>query len=87
MNQVEWRNCNGDWFYWIGSMGAAMVPNLVKDVNLALDAAKAKHAVLPAAEIVQENLNKAVEQGLGSKDWSALAKTSRRQAGLEEDVA
>ena len=59
----------------------------LKDVNLALDAAKAKHTVLPAAEIVRENLNKAVDQGLGSKDWSALAKIIRRRAGLEEGVA
>lgn len=55
----------------------------LKDVNLALDAAKAKHAVLPAAEIVRENLQTAIEQGLGAKDWSALAKTTRRRAGLE----
>ncbi|MDF5729697.1 MAG: NAD(P)-dependent oxidoreductase [Rhizonema sp. PD38] len=59
----------------------------LKDVNLALDAAKAKHAVLPAAEIVRENLNKAVDQGLGDKDWSALAKVTRRRAGLEEGAA
>jgi len=59
----------------------------LKDVNLALDAAKAKQTVLPAAEIVRENLVQAVEQGLGDKDWSALAKTTRRRAGLEEGVA
>ena len=59
----------------------------LKDVTLALDAAKAKHAVLPAAEIVRENLLKAVDQGLGDKDWSALAKATRRRAELEEGVA
>lgn len=55
----------------------------LKDVNLALDAAKAKGAVLPAAEIVRENMLKAVDEGLGDKDWSALAKATRRRAGLE----
>ena len=59
----------------------------LKDVNLALDAAKAKDAVLPAAEIVRENMVQAVDQGLGSKDWSALAKVTRRRAGLDEGVA
>ena len=59
----------------------------LKDVNLALDAAKAKHTVLPAAEIVRENLQTAIEQGLGSKDWSALAKITRRRAGLGDGIA
>ncbi len=59
----------------------------LKDVNLALDAAKAKDASLPTAEIVRENLQSAVEQGLGDKDWSALAKTARRRSGLDESVA
>lgn len=59
----------------------------LKDVNLALEAAKAKNAVLPAAEIVRENMLEAVEQGLGSKDWSILAKVTRRRAGLDEGAA
>ena len=59
----------------------------LKDVNLALDAAGAKQASLPAAEIVRENLQRAVEQGMGDKDWSALAKATRRRAGLPEGVA
>ena len=59
----------------------------LKDVSLALDAAAAKHAVLPAVEIVRENMVQAVDQGLGSKDWSVLAKTTRRRAGLAEGVA
>ncbi len=59
----------------------------LKDVNLALDAAKAKEASLPSAEIVRENLMAAVKQGLGDKDWSALARTARRRAGLGDGVA
>jgi len=30
---------------------------------------------------------KAVEQGLGAKDWSIVAKVTRRRAGLPEDLA
>ncbi len=59
----------------------------LKDVNLALAAAKVRHATLPSAEIVRENLEQAVQQGLGDKDWSALAKVARRRAGLEEGAA
>jgi 3-hydroxyisobutyrate dehydrogenase-like beta-hydroxyacid dehydrogenase len=59
----------------------------LKDVNLALEAAKAKHAGLPAASMVRENMLKAVDQGLGSKDWSVLAEVTRRRAGLEEGAA
>lgn len=59
----------------------------LKDVNLALDAAKARGASLPAGQIVQENMQDAVVNGLGSKDWSALAKTTRKRAGLGEDLA
>ena len=56
-------------------------------MNLALDAAAAKGAVLPAAEIVRENMNRAIDLGLGSKDWSILAKMVRQRAGLPDDVA
>ena len=59
----------------------------LKDVNLALDAAQARNARLPAAEIVRENLCQAVDQGWGSKDWSALAKATRLRAGLDAGVA
>ena len=59
----------------------------LKDVNLALDAAKAKQTNLPTAEVVRENMEKAIKSGLGDKDWSALAKAARRQAGLAEAVA
>lgn len=54
----------------------------LKDVNLALDAAKAKNAELGAAQVVQQNLMQAVDQGLGDKDWSALAQATQCRAGL-----
>ncbi len=59
----------------------------LKDVNLAFEAAAAKHIQLPGAEVVRENMLEAVAQGLGAKDWSILAKLARRRAGLGDDVA
>ena len=59
----------------------------LKDVNLALEAARAKDAALPAADIVRENMLAAIDQGLGAKDWSILAKMARRRAGLDEAAA
>jgi 3-hydroxyisobutyrate dehydrogenase-like beta-hydroxyacid dehydrogenase len=59
----------------------------LKDANLALDAAKAKNATLPAAEIVRETMLEAIDQGLGAKDWSVLAKMTHRRAGIEDDEA
>jgi 3-hydroxyisobutyrate dehydrogenase-like beta-hydroxyacid dehydrogenase len=59
----------------------------LKDVNLAFEAAAEKDIALPAAQIVRENMLKAIEQGLGSKDWSILAKVARLRAGLKEGVA
>ena len=58
------------------------LPLGLKDVNLALEAAKTKHAVLPAAEVVRENMQKGIEAGLGSKDWSVLARVVHERAGL-----
>jgi 3-hydroxyisobutyrate dehydrogenase-like beta-hydroxyacid dehydrogenase len=59
----------------------------LKDVNLAIDAAKARGATMASANIVRENMIQAVELGLGSKDWSILAKMARRRAGLDDTVA
>lgn len=59
----------------------------LKDVNLAREAAQATQTVLPAVEIVHENMLTAIDQGLGAKDWSVLAKVTRRRAGLAEDAA
>jgi 3-hydroxyisobutyrate dehydrogenase-like beta-hydroxyacid dehydrogenase len=59
----------------------------LKDVNLAFEAADAKGTVLPGAKIVRDNMQAAVAQGLGDKDWSILAKIARRRAGLDGDKA
>ncbi len=59
----------------------------LKDVDLALEAARTKNAVLPAATIVRENMMDAIDRGLGAKDWSILAKMTRRRAGLPDGEA
>ena len=59
----------------------------LKDVDLALEAARNKNAVLPAATIVRENMMDAIDRGLGAKDWSILAKMTRRRAGLPDGEA
>ncbi len=56
----------------------------LKDVDLALNAAKAKGAPLPAAVVVRNTMAEAVDQGLGAKDWSILAKVTRQKAGLDQ---
>lgn len=46
----------------------------LKDVNLALAAAKHRGVELPAARIVRAAMTEAVDQGLGNKDWSVFAR-------------
>ena len=55
----------------------------LKDVNLAIDAAAARGASLPSAELVRDTLKEGVAQGLGDKDWSALAEVVHRRAGIK----
>ena len=57
----------------------------LKDINLALDAAKASQAALPAAEIVREIMIEAVDLGLGDKDWSALAEVARQRSDFHRN--
>ncbi len=59
----------------------------LKDVNLALAAAAQTNTVLPSAEIVRANMDTAIAEGLGAKDWSIVAKIARRRAGLADGVA
>ena len=59
----------------------------MKDVDLALDAARAKDAVLPAAELVRANMQAGIDAGFADRDWSITAKMARRRAGLADDVA
>ena len=54
----------------------------LKDVDLAIAAAAAKDTTMPAADLVREHLAAGIAQGLGDKDWSALAVVAHRRAGL-----
>ena len=57
----------------------------LKDVDLALAAARARGVALPTAAIVRENMTGAIDQGWGDKDWSVLAKTARgRRSGSDD---
>jgi 3-hydroxyisobutyrate dehydrogenase-like beta-hydroxyacid dehydrogenase/pimeloyl-ACP methyl ester carboxylesterase len=54
----------------------------LKDINLALDAASSKNVRLPVADVVKSRLIAAVAQGLGNKDWSALATVTRDSSAI-----
>ena len=56
-------------------------------MNLALDAAGAQQTILPAAKLVPENRQAAIDEVRAAKDWSVLARATRRRAGLTEDSA
>ncbi|TAK86171.1 MAG: NAD(P)-dependent oxidoreductase [Betaproteobacteria bacterium] len=45
----------------------------LKDLELALSAAREKGVVMPTAELIRKNLLDAIAQGNGRKDWTALA--------------
>ena len=52
----------------------------LNDVNLALDATKARQANLPALQLVHDTMTDAMAQGLGAHDWSNLAEVTQRRA-------
>ena len=54
----------------------------LKDVQLALDAAKSFAVPMPTVSLLRERLLKGVEQGNGEKDLAALALVSAEDAGL-----
>jgi 3-hydroxyisobutyrate dehydrogenase-like beta-hydroxyacid dehydrogenase len=54
----------------------------LKDVNLMLDAAHKAHVRWDFAETIQPKMARAVEMGLGSKDWSSVYEITRADAGL-----
>lgn len=51
----------------------------LKDVRLALEAASNRQTALPGAEIVQQQMMAAIDQGWAARDWSILAKAPRQQ--------
>ena len=54
----------------------------LKDVNLMLDAARKAQVRWDFAEAIQPKLTRAVEMGLGPKDWSAVYEVTRADADL-----
>lgn len=57
----------------------------LKDINLALDAASSKSLRMPAADVVKSRMIAAVAQGLGDKDWSALATVTRDSLAISQN--
>lgn len=55
----------------------------MKDVGLMQDLAKQSGASLPTADTLSRNLSKAKQDGLGDKDWGAIALVLRQEAGLD----
>jgi 3-hydroxyisobutyrate dehydrogenase-like beta-hydroxyacid dehydrogenase len=45
----------------------------LKDLELALAAAREKGAALPSGELIRAHLRQAIAEGHGHKDWTALA--------------
>ena len=55
----------------------------LKDVTLMLEAAESFGAKFEIGSIIQKKMQTALDQGMASKDWSAIAEISRQQAGLD----
>jgi 3-hydroxyisobutyrate dehydrogenase-like beta-hydroxyacid dehydrogenase len=58
------------------------MPLGMKDVRLALEAGEATHTPLPLASLLRDHFLAAIANGDAEKDWSALALTAFRNAGL-----
>lgn len=52
----------------------------LKDVELALDAARRVDASFPVTEVVRKQLEASVNRGWGTKDWSVLKRVANRQS-------
>lgn len=53
-----------------------------KDVGLVLEAAKTLGVPMPLGDLLHHRLSRLIEEGGGSLDWTALAKLSAADAGL-----
>src|SRR5438270_1518868 len=58
----------------------------LKDLRLALAAADEVTAPMPLADVVYQSLLEATARGDGDRDLAALARVSKRRAGLEEEA-
>ena len=55
----------------------------LKDANLIFDAAQAAHVHWDFVETTRRKLARALEMGLGEKDWSVVYEVTRAEAGLD----
>lgn len=58
------------------------MPLGLKDVSLALDAARAAVVPMPVASVIRDQMMSALAQGYDDADWSALGEIAARNAGL-----
>lgn len=54
----------------------------LKDIELVLAAAKARHVPMPVASVVRDQMLTGLATGLADHDWAAVAKVAARNAGL-----
>ncbi len=62
------------------------IPLGFKDNRLILALAEEVAAPMPMASLIHDRFLTAMAQGLSNEDWSAIARVSRRNAGLEEQL-
>jgi len=59
------------------------VEHLLKDTNLVLDVARTMHVPMPVAEVMKDLIERAMKDGLGKEDYSAVVKVLEAEAGTE----
>ena len=62
------------------------VEQMIKDLDLILDAGRAVHAPLAQTAMTHQLMHAAMAQGDGQDDYAAIIKTVERSAGLETDM-
>ena len=58
------------------------MPLGLKDITLALDAARAATVPMPLASLIRDHMIAALAQGFSDADWSALGELAARNAGI-----
>jgi 3-hydroxyisobutyrate dehydrogenase-like beta-hydroxyacid dehydrogenase len=58
------------------------VPQMLKDLDLILDAAASHHVALPQTMLTQQLMHTAIEQGDAALDYAAIIRVVERSAGL-----
>ncbi len=58
----------------------------LKDISMALEAAKTLGVAMPAAATIREQFVAAIERGMGEIDWAALGRLRAEAAGLETRI-